>query len=103
MQCEDEEVADLNAEIDMEMIVRQTEKCASELDADPRFYTTSIAMQDYDKVRRAMGYDKINIMGVSYGTRAAQVYLRLFPNTVRTVTLDSVGPHATWHWARSMP
>ena len=39
-----------------------------------------------------MGYKKINIMGVSYGTRAAQVYLREFPETVRTVTLDSVVP-----------
>ena len=31
-------------------------------------------------------------MGVSYGTRAAQVYLRLFPESVRSVTLDSVVP-----------
>jgi pimeloyl-ACP methyl ester carboxylesterase len=31
-------------------------------------------------------------MGVSYGTRAAQVYLRQYPETVRTVTLDSVVP-----------
>ena len=50
------------------------------------------AMQDYDRVRRAMGYETINLMGVSYGTRAAQVYLRQFPETVRTVTLDSVVP-----------
>jgi len=57
-----------------------------------RFYNTSIAMGDYNLVREAMGYDKINIMGVSYGTRAAQVYLRLFPETVRTITLDSVVP-----------
>jgi pimeloyl-ACP methyl ester carboxylesterase len=49
-------------------------------------------MGDYNRVREAMGYDRINIMGVSYGTRAAQVYLRLFPETVRTVTLDSVVP-----------
>jgi pimeloyl-ACP methyl ester carboxylesterase len=70
----------------------ETEKCLAELDGNPRFYTTSIAMGDYDSVREAMGYDKINIMGVSYGTRAAQVYLRLFPETVRTVILDSVVP-----------
>jgi len=58
----------------------------------PPFYTTAIAMGDYNQVRKAMGYDKINIMGVSYGTRSAQVYLRLFPETVRTITLDSVVP-----------
>jgi pimeloyl-ACP methyl ester carboxylesterase len=49
-------------------------------------------MNDYNLVRQAMGYDLVNIMGVSYGTRAAQVYLRLFPETVRSVTLDSVVP-----------
>jgi len=92
LQCFEKDDADLNAEIDFEQMARDTAQCASELDADPRFYTTTIAMQDYDRVRQAMGYDRINIMGVSYGTRAAQVYLRLFPDHVRTVTLDSVVP-----------
>ena len=92
LACESEVEEDLNQEIDLDLIRTETEKCLSELDGDPRFYTTSIAMGDYNLVREAMGYQKINIMGVSYGTRAAQVYLRLFPDTVRTVTLDSVVP-----------
>lgn len=92
LQCQPEGAEDLNAEIDLEFIAGETRRCLEGLDADPRYYTTTIGMQDYDRVRRAMGYDKINIMGVSYGTRAAQVYLRQFPGTVRTVTLDSVLP-----------
>jgi pimeloyl-ACP methyl ester carboxylesterase len=92
LECQPEGAEDLNAEIDLEMIARETEKCLDSLDADPRFYTTTIGMQDYDLVRQAMGYDKVNVMGVSYGTRAAQVYLRQFPASVRTVTLDSVLP-----------
>lgn len=92
LTCESELEEDLNREIDLDLIRTETEKCLADLDGDPRFYTTSIAMDDYNLVRQAMGYDKINIMGVSYGTRAAQVYLRLFPETVRTVTLDSVVP-----------
>ncbi len=32
---------------------------------DPRFYTTSIAMDDLDDVRQGLGYDKINIGGGS--------------------------------------
>ena len=83
---------DLNAEIDFAEIDPRNRALPGELDADPRLYTTTIAMQDIDRVRRAMGYDQINIMGVSYGTRAAQVYLRQFPDTVRTMTLDSVVP-----------
>ena len=92
LACESEVEEDLNQEIDLELIRTETEKCLADLSGDPRFYTTSIAMADYNLVRQAMGYDGINIMGVSYGTRAAQVYLRLFPETVRTVTLDSVVP-----------
>ena len=92
LDCESDADEDLNQEIDLDLIRSETEKCLASLEGDPRFYTTAIAMQDYDRVREAMGYGKINIMGVSYGTRAAQVYLRQFPETVRTVTLDSVIP-----------
>jgi len=92
LACETELEEDLNQEIDLDLIRTETEKCLAALESDPRFYTTSIAMGDYDQVRQAMGYDKINIMGVSYGTRAAQVYLRLFPDAVRSATLDSVVP-----------
>ena len=92
LACESEEIEDLNQEIDWDLIRSETEKCLANLDGDPRMYTTSIAMGDYNLVREAMGYDKINIMGVSYGTRSAQVYLRLFPDTVRSVVLDSVVP-----------
>jgi len=92
LACESDIEEDLNQEIDLDLIRTETEKCLAALDGDPHFYTTTIAMGDYDLVRRAMGYEQINIMGVSYGTRAAQVYLRLFPETVRTVTLDSVVP-----------
>jgi len=92
LACESGPEEDLNQEIDLDLIRTETEKCLADLNGDPRFYTTTIAMGDYNRVREAMGYDKINIMGVSYGTRAAQVYLRLFPDTVRTVTLDSIIP-----------
>jgi len=92
LACESGIEEDLNQEIDLHLIRTETEKCLAALDGDPHFYTTTIAMGDYDLVRQAMGYEQINIMGVSYGTRAAQVYLRLFPETVRTVTLDSVVP-----------
>ena len=58
-----------------------------EIDMDPRFYTTSVAMDDLDEVREAMGYDKINLAGYSYGATAAQYYLRQYEDHVRTVFL----------------
>ncbi|MGI8819581.1 MAG: alpha/beta hydrolase, partial [Chthoniobacterales bacterium] len=41
--------------------------------ADLTQYTTSIAMDDLDDVRRWLGYERINLFGLSYGTRAALV------------------------------
>jgi pimeloyl-ACP methyl ester carboxylesterase len=60
--------------------------------ADLTQYTTSIAMDDLDDVRAWLGYDQINLIGLSYGTRAALVYIRQHPDRVRTATLIGVAP-----------
>jgi pimeloyl-ACP methyl ester carboxylesterase len=67
-------------------------KCLENYNADPRMYTTSIAMDDLDDVRAHLGYGKINLYGGSYGTRAALVYLRQHESNVRAVVLDGVAP-----------
>jgi len=66
--------------------------CLRGLDADVRFYTDFEAMEDLDEIRAALGYDRVNLWGGSYGTRAAQVYLRLHPDRVRSVILDGAAP-----------
>src|ERR1041385_2469813 len=58
--------------------------------ADLRLYTTPIAMDDLDDVRAALGYNKIDLVGLSYGTLASQVYLRQHPEHVRSVFLVGV-------------
>lgn len=68
------------------------ESCRQQLSGDPRFYTTAIAMEDLDAVREALGYEAINLYGVSYGTRAALTFLRAFPQHTRSVVLDGVAP-----------
>lgn len=73
-----------------EQVLEKLKSCPDTLDADLRFYTTEIAMTDLDEVRAALGYETINIYGASYGTRAALTYLRMFPDHIRTVTLDAV-------------
>lgn len=70
----------------------EIEKCLKEFDGDPRFYTTTIAMDDLDQVREWLGYERISPIGGSYGTRAALVYLRRHPRHVRAVVLDGVAP-----------
>ena len=60
--------------------------------ADPTLYGTSIAMDDLDQIRAALGYERINLWGGSYGTRAALEFMRRHPDRVRTVLLDGLAP-----------
>ncbi|MGH8133999.1 MAG: alpha/beta hydrolase [Steroidobacteraceae bacterium] len=71
-----------------------TARCLASLAvrANVAYYTTSIAVQDLEQVRAALGYERIDLYGGSYGTRVAQHYLRRFPARVRSVILDGVVP-----------
>ncbi len=75
-------------------ILAEARQCLDALGrhADAALYTTSLAVQDLDRVRAALGYRVIDLYGVSYGTRVAQEYLRRFPQRVRAVILDGVVP-----------
>ena len=59
---------------------------------DLRFFTTALAMADVDAVRQALGVARIDLVGGSYGTRAALELMRQFPATVRRAVLDGVAP-----------
>jgi len=77
--------------------VRRCRK-ALEPKADLRYYTTPVAMDDLDEVRDWLGYPRLNLYGVSYGTQAARVYLRQHPERVRTVALQGVVPFDEPMW-----
>ncbi len=62
--------------------------------ADLTLYSTPIAMDDLDQVREALGYEMINLIGGSYGSRAALIYMQRHPATVRTAVLKGVAPTA---------
>ncbi|HXO21158.1 MAG TPA: alpha/beta fold hydrolase, partial [Thermoanaerobaculia bacterium] len=68
--------------------------CRRELEkkADLRLYTTGLAMDDLDEVRAALGYAAIDLLGDSYGTLAAQDYLRRHGEHVRAAILEGVVP-----------
>jgi pimeloyl-ACP methyl ester carboxylesterase len=60
--------------------------------ADLGLYTTDLGMDDVDEVRQWLGYGKINVWGGSYGSMAAQVFLRRHESNVRAVVLAGVAP-----------
>lgn len=67
-------------------------ECLETLDADPRLYTTPIAADDLDGVRDALGYERIDLYGLSYGSRVALVYMRRHPDRVRSAILAGAVP-----------
>jgi pimeloyl-ACP methyl ester carboxylesterase len=55
-------------------------------------YRTAPAVDDVSEAVAALGYRQVDLIGASYGTRAALVFLRRHPSQVRTVTLMGVVP-----------
>jgi pimeloyl-ACP methyl ester carboxylesterase len=92
LNCQAAEEDEVSLESDPDALQAIVRRCLEELDADPRFYTTSIAMDDLEEVRQTLGYGPINLYGVSYGTRAALTYMRQHPSSVRTAILDGLAP-----------
>lgn len=55
-------------------------------------YNSTESAADVNDIRQALGYKQIDVYGGSYGTLLAQTIMRLFPQIVRSVILDSVVP-----------
>ncbi|MCG3188410.1 MAG: Carboxylesterase A [Burkholderiaceae bacterium] len=98
LRCESDRQAlrPLVEQLDPQRQLAQLAACREQLTklpyGDLRRYTTSIAMTDVEAVRAALGAPTINLVGASYGTRAALEYMRQFPRAVRRAVLDGVAP-----------
>jgi pimeloyl-ACP methyl ester carboxylesterase len=70
-------------------------ECRSHLVAqgvDLSAYNSAATAADIEDLRRALGYDKWDLYGISYSTRLMLTVARDFPNSVRAMLLDSVLP-----------
>ncbi|HEX8246169.1 MAG TPA: alpha/beta hydrolase, partial [Longimicrobium sp.] len=69
-------------------------RCAEALRprADVTLYASAHAVDDLEELRAALGYDQLDLYGVSYGTRSALVYLRRHPGHVRAVLMHGSAP-----------
>ena len=65
-----------------------------------RHVKTIDTVRDMDSLRVALGRDKINYYGYSYGTYLGQVYATQYPNRVRRMILDS-NVQASRVWEKS--
>lgn len=71
--------------------------CQGERPGYPETITTENNARDWDAARRALGYDTISIMGLSYGTYLGAAYASMFPQRTDRVVLDSaMDPQLSW-------
>jgi pimeloyl-ACP methyl ester carboxylesterase len=66
--------------------LRRLQAAGSDLAA----YNSEESARDVETLRKALGYEKLNLYGQSYGTVLAQTVMRLFPSSVRTAMLEGV-------------
>lgn len=92
LDCQFDEEAEPWLEPDWDELGAQLRACMDRWDADLRFYTTAHGAADLELLRASHGIEQLNLIGGSYGTRMAQVYLRLYPDSVRSIILDGVVP-----------
>ncbi|GAC1431825.1 MAG: alpha/beta fold hydrolase [Chloroflexota bacterium] len=90
-----EAILNLRDSAAMARALQAARACRRRFDAqgvDAGAFTTDESAADVEDLRRALGYDRVNLFGVSYGTRLALVTLRRFPGHLRSVILDGVFP-----------
>ena len=94
LRCKASDVA-ADADFDPAVAGAEARRCLDDIKAkaDPRYYTTTDAVEDLEAVRVALGGVKFNLVGVSYGTRVAQQYMTRHPDGVRSAVLDGVAPN----------
>ena len=69
-------------------------RCRAELaaSADLAQYSTDASVRDVEAVRTALGHERIDVSGLSYGTRFAQAYALAYPERVRAMALIGTVP-----------
>jgi pimeloyl-ACP methyl ester carboxylesterase len=78
-----------------ELRIASAKKCRDSLSQrsiNINSYSSRQSVEDLEYVRRALGYDRISLLGISYGTRLALTYMREHPASLKSVILDSSVP-----------
>jgi len=85
----------------IEMIVGAMRACAARLEAegvDLAGYSIPAVVADLEAAREALGYEKINLLSESYGTRVAQIYAYLHPQKIFRSAMIGVNPPGHFVW-----
>ena len=72
--------------------LNEARDCLQELGPDMLYYSTQAIVEDLELMRKAFGYKQLDLFGFSYGTITAQLYVLKYPESVRSMMLDSPRP-----------
>jgi pimeloyl-ACP methyl ester carboxylesterase len=61
-------------------------------------YTIPEVVKDNEAARKGLGYERVNLLSGSYGTRVAQIYAWMYPESIYRSIMISVNPpgHMVW-------
>jgi pimeloyl-ACP methyl ester carboxylesterase len=61
-------------------------------------FTITDVVDDFEDVRKQLGYTKVNILSGSYGTRVALLYSYRYPNSIKRSLMVGINPpgHCVW-------
>ena len=65
-------------------------RCAARIGRRRALYTSRESVEDIESIRVALGYERIALFGISYGTKVALGYAAMHPGNVERLVLDSV-------------
>ena len=94
-------VGGLMSDASLESYSTATARCAERLQAegvDLMGYSMTETIDDMEAARDALGYERINLLGASYGTRLAMMYEWMYPHNLHRVVMTGVNPPGSFIW-----
>ena len=92
---------DLLSEASMANFGQAMNQCARRLKAegvDLDGYSIPAVVEDMEAARTALGYERLNLLSGSYGTRVAIIYAWMYPNSLHRSAMVSVNPPGHFAW-----
>ncbi len=85
----------------LDLIGEAAAACASQLESkgvDLRGYTIPEVVEDMEAARAGLGYERIDLLSESYGTRVAQIYAYMHPQKLLRSAMIGVNPPGHFLW-----
>lgn len=96
---------DVLNEASLALLSKAMRQCAARLQADGvdlDGYTIQEVIGDLEAARQALGYQRVNLLSYSYGTRVAQLYANQHPERIHRSVMVSVNPPGRFAWEPEM-